>query len=171
MILLGQKSGPLFQYKYLLSRDRVFHYEDNTIIMSYLYNGNSHIGKTMSLKFPWSISWIFFFFKLHLIIFLIIIVPKGSIDQSAFVQMWPVQHQSNVTDVLCHIASSDQDELINYHLCVLWDIKMHAYTYIVKPAKVKTRTTRTPAFWWYPRRLMITHTIESYWIPSQKKTK
>ena len=22
-----------------------------------------------------------------------------------------------------------------------------------------------------PRRLMITHTIESYWIPSQKKTK
>ena len=34
-----------------------------------------------------------------------------------------------------------------------------------------TRTTRTPAFWGYPRRLMITHTIESYWIPSQKKTK
>ena len=55
---------------------------------------------------------------------------------------------------------------------------------------VVTRTTRTPAFWGYPpppndypyhwvilenedtpRRLMITHTIESYWIPSQKKTK
>ena len=35
----------------------------------------------------------------------------------------------------------------------------------------KTRTIRTPAFWGYPRRLMITHTIESYWIPSQKKTK
>ena len=34
-----------------------------------------------------------------------------------------------------------------------------------------TRTTRTPAFWGYPRRLMITHTIESYWIPSQKMTK
>ena len=34
-----------------------------------------------------------------------------------------------------------------------------------------TRTTRTPAFWGYPRRLMITHSIESYWIPSQKKTK
>ena len=32
-------------------------------------------------------------------------------------------------------------------------------------------STRTPAFWGYPRRLMITHTIESYWIPSQKKTK
>ena len=29
-----------------------------------------------------------------------------------------------------------------------------------------TRTTRTPAFWGY---LMITHTIESYWIPSQMK--
>ena len=26
-------------------------------------------------------------------------------------------------------------------------------------------------FWGYPRRLMITHTIESYWIPSKKKTK
>ena len=39
------------------------------------------------------------------------------------------------------------------------------------PCKYKTRTTRTPAFWGYPRRLMITHTIESYWIPSQKKTK
>ena len=36
---------------------------------------------------------------------------------------------------------------------------------------MKTRTTRTPAFWRYPRRLMITHTIESYLIPSQKKTK
>ena len=36
---------------------------------------------------------------------------------------------------------------------------------------VITRTTRTPAFWGYPRRLMITHTIESYWIPSQKKKK
>ena len=35
----------------------------------------------------------------------------------------------------------------------------------------KTRTTRTPAFWGYPHRLMITHSIESYWIPSQKKTK
>ena len=34
-----------------------------------------------------------------------------------------------------------------------------------------TRTTRTPAFWGYPRRLMIAHSIESYWIPSQKKTK
>ena len=34
-----------------------------------------------------------------------------------------------------------------------------------------TRTTRTPAFWGYPRRLMITHTIEPYWIPSQSKTK
>ena len=34
-----------------------------------------------------------------------------------------------------------------------------------------TRTTRTPAFWGYPPLLMITHTIESYWIPSQKKTK
>ena len=37
------------------------------------------------------------------------------------------------------------------------------------------RTTRMPTFWSYPpippNRLMITHTIESYWIPSQKKTK
>ena len=31
-----------------------------------------------------------------------------------------------------------------------------------------TRATRTPAFWGYPRRLMITHAIGSYWIPSQK---
>ena len=28
-----------------------------------------------------------------------------------------------------------------------------------------------PAFWGYPRRLMITHTIKSYWIPNEKKTK
>ena len=34
----------------------------------------------------------------------------------------------------------------------------------------KTRTTRMPAFWWYPCCLMITHTIESYSIPSQNKT-
>ena len=32
-----------------------------------------------------------------------------------------------------------------------------------------TRTTRTPAFWGYPTHLMITHTIESCWIPSQNK--
>ena len=39
----------------------------------------------------------------------------------------------------------------------------------------KTRTTRSPAFWWCPPPPppppMITHNIESYWIPSQKKTK
>ena len=35
----------------------------------------------------------------------------------------------------------------------------------------QTRTTRTPAFWGYPRQLMIIHTIGSYRIPSQKKTK
>ena len=35
----------------------------------------------------------------------------------------------------------------------------------------ETRTTRMPAFWGYPRCLMNTHTIESYWIPCQKKTK
>ena len=34
---------------------------------------------------------------------------------------------------------------------------------------LETRTTRTPAFWGYPRRLMITHNIESCWIPSQNK--
>ena len=28
-----------------------------------------------------------------------------------------------------------------------------------------------PAFWGYPRRLMITHTIESYWGPNQNKVK
>ena len=28
---------------------------------------------------------------------------------------------------------------------------------------------RTPGFWGYPRRLMITQTIESCWIPSQNK--
>ena len=34
---------------------------------------------------------------------------------------------------------------------------------------IQTRTIRTPAFWGYPRCLMITHTIESCWIPSQNK--
>ena len=37
--------------------------------------------------------------------------------------------------------------------------------------KSATRTTRMPAFWGYPRHPMITHTIDSYWIPSQNKTK
>ena len=32
---------------------------------------------------------------------------------------------------------------------------------------IQTRTPRTPAFWGF--RLMITHTIESCWIPSQNK--
>ena len=34
-----------------------------------------------------------------------------------------------------------------------------------------TNTTRTPTFWGYTRCLLITHTIDSYWIPSQKETK
>ena len=33
----------------------------------------------------------------------------------------------------------------------------------------KTRTIRTPVFCGYSRHLMITHTIESCWIPSQNK--
>ena len=35
----------------------------------------------------------------------------------------------------------------------------------------KTRTARTPAFWEYPSRPMITHTIDSNWIPSLNMTK
>ena len=35
----------------------------------------------------------------------------------------------------------------------------------------KTRTTRTPAFWYIPRRPMITHTSDSHQIPSQNKSK
>ena len=34
-----------------------------------------------------------------------------------------------------------------------------------------TRPIRTPAFWKYPHRPMITHTIDSFWIPSKKKKK
>ena len=34
-----------------------------------------------------------------------------------------------------------------------------------------TRTTKTPAFWGYPRRPIITYTIDSYWTPIQNKTK
>ena len=49
----------------------------------------------------------------------------------------------------------------HYHAGIYWFMWTH----------YGTRTTRTSAFWGYPRRLMITHTIESYWIPSQKKTK
>ena len=44
-------------------------------------------------------------------------------------------------------------------------------TFLKKSKIVQTRTTRMPAFWGYPRRIMITHTTESNWIPSQKKTK
>ena len=38
---------------------------------------------------------------------------------------------------------------------------------ITRPQWINQLWTRTPAFWGYPCRLMITHTIESYWIPSQ----
>ena len=41
--------------------------------------------------------------------------------------------------------------------------------YMTTVGLTQTRTIRTPAFWGYPRRLMITHTIESCWIPSQNK--
>ena len=58
---------------------------------------------------------------------------------------------------------------------VYWNLYMVLKCYIEKLIDVselhKTRTTKTPEFWGYPRRLMITLTIESYWIPSQKKTK
>ena len=37
-----------------------------------------------------------------------------------------------------------------------------------RPHVNRRNKTRTPAFCGYPRRLMITHTIESYWIPCQK---
>ena len=38
-----------------------------------------------------------------------------------------------------------------------------------KPLSQPTRTTRTPVFWGYPRRPMITHdTIDSYWIPTKQ---
>ena len=33
---------------------------------------------------------------------------------------------------------------------------------------IETRTNKTSAFWEYPHRLMITHTIDSYQIPSKK---
>ena len=36
------------------------------------------------------------------------------------------------------------------------------------PNRIQTRTNRTPAFWEYPRRPMITHTIDSYQTPNQK---
>ena len=41
---------------------------------------------------------------------------------------------------------------------------------LIQRFQITTRTTRTPALWGYPRRLVITHTIDSYWIPS-KRTK
>ena len=34
-----------------------------------------------------------------------------------------------------------------------------------------TRTTKTPAFWGYPRRPITIYTIDSYWTPIQNKTK
>ena len=35
---------------------------------------------------------------------------------------------------------------------------------------ITTRITKTPVFWGYPRRPIINHTIDLYWIPSQDKT-
>ena len=51
--------------------------------------------------------------------------------------------------------------------CRLVDTK----PYMSQIGSEPTRMTRMPAFWGYPRLLMITYFIESYWIPSQKKTK
>ena len=53
--------------------------------------------------------------------------------------------------------------------CGYWCLDVNASG--LQYSQCGTRTTRTPAFWGYPRRLMITHSIESYWIPSQMKTK
>ena len=55
-------------------------------------------------------------------------------------------------------------------LCILaaynlkfWTVVFHCLIKLEQLERLRSEDT--------PRRLMITHTIESYWIPSQKKTK
>ena len=57
---------------------------------------------------------------------------------------------------------------------IILDVIIHIITWnLIFMMTTATRTTRTPAFWGYPPppppRLMITHTIESCWIPSHNK--
>ena len=63
-------------------------------------------------------------------------------------------------------------------ICVAYSVI--GLCYILVPVCIKhanvfkldaTRTTRMPAFWEYPHWPMIIHTIDSYQIPSQNKTK
>ena len=58
---------------------------------------------------------------------------------------------------LCGTVLYYQHSFLSMQICAIW------YPLF------STRTTRTPAFWGYPCRLMITHTIESCWIPNQNK--
>ena len=48
---------------------------------------------------------------------------------------------------------------------------LHLSLYIIISVKIKLEQLECLRSEDTPRRLMITHTIESYWIPSQKKTK
>ena len=49
--------------------------------------------------------------------------------------------------------------------CIFFQIKSHKHSQSLLEQLERLRSEDTP------RRLMITHTIESYWIPSQKMTK
>ena len=60
--------------------------------------------------------------------------------------------------------------LILYWFYLIYLHTNHSKTYPQHFSLIPERT-RTPAFWGYPRYPMITHSIDSYWIPRQTKTK
>ena len=53
----------------------------------------------------------------------------------------------------------------------IWKQDVVAYQYVFRIILFKLEQLECLRSEDTPRRLMITHTIESYWIPSQKKTK
>ena len=68
-----------------------------------------------------------------------------------------------------HVTNMDMDlynlssELMKHHRLCLYNPKGHIFSELEQLECLLSEDT--------PHHLMITHTIESYWIPSQKKTK
>ena len=76
----------------------------------------------------------------------------------------PISHDAPVPYPTMHMCAHFCYKMVH---CEIWDWCIVEFVNFVIPQG--TRTTGTPAFWGYPHRLMITHTIESCWIPSQSK--
>ena len=70
-------------------------------------------------------------------------------------QAYPQHVQSFIPNDISNTGGINRKQVLDY-----WG----------KVQNFKTRTTRTPAFWGYPRRFMITHTSD-YWVILDPKSK